>query len=95
MSKLPYTGSYKPGDRVRCLGDNIDGSYEGEEGTVIEVYRQSGGSLAPERNMEVVVWDCDAEGDLDTEEARAVAVASHEDGALYAVTSDDFDFEAA
>lgn len=96
MSELTYTGSYKPGDRIVCTNDNIDGSYAGEEGTVLRTYRQGGGTFAPERNVEVVIFDIDDENDLaGTEDGRKQLLAALEDGDIFAPDSDDFEFEAA
>jgi len=95
MSDLKYTGTYAPGDRVVCTSDDLDGSYEGEEGTVIKVYRQAGGIFAPERNVEIVVWDCDDSDDhASTEAGRELLAKAYEAGDVYASSSDEFSFDA-
>src|ERR1043166_486247 len=91
-----YTGIFKVGDRVVVAVDNNDGSWEGEEGTVIKTYWQKGGLFGGPRNVEIVVPDIDDEDDLaETEEGRAELLRLYEDGDCQTLSSDQgFEFEA-
>lgn len=93
--ELVYTGEYSVGDRVTVTVDNEDGSWVGENGTVIHTYRQKGGVFAPERNVTVVVPDIeDIDGLAESKEGLVALRKKHEDDDGYFLTSDEFEFEA-
>lgn len=93
-----YSGEFSPGDRVVVTEDTIDGSYEGEEGTVVKTYFQKGGTFAPSRNVVLALPDCDRwnyDADVDTVEGREALAALAEDENIFLMSSDDFTFEWA
>ena len=45
------------GDEIICIGDNIDGSWEGAEGTIKSVTWQKGGLMAGDRWIYGIEWD--------------------------------------
>jgi hypothetical protein len=60
---------FRVGDRVVCVDDNIDGSWEGEEGVVVTAEWNSGGMFAGPRWIYGIRWDTDAgrsDEELDT-----------------------------
>lgn len=94
MAELKYTGIFSPGDHVIVTEDPRDGSWEGEECIVILTYRQKGGVFAPERNVEIVVPFGEIEDAAETDEGLAALARQYHDGDLYALSSDEFGFEA-
>jgi hypothetical protein len=95
MSELQYQGGFAVGDRVEIV-EGEDGSWNGDEGTVIHVYRQKGGVFGPTRDVEIVVPDAeDPDGLAETEEGRAKLFKQYEDGDGYFLSSDDFVFDPA
>ena len=91
-----YTGRFAVGDRVVCTGDRLDGSWEGAEGTVIRVYHQKGGMMAPDRNVELVLFDDENDGkfDVQTKEGLAALGAQYEEsGDPWLASSDEYEFE--
>jgi hypothetical protein len=51
---------YAVGDSVRCVGDNIDGSWEGAEGTIKSVEWNDGDLFAGPRWIYTIEWDDEA-----------------------------------
>jgi len=57
------------GDEIVCVGDNIDGSWDGAEGTIKSVSYNEGGIFAGPRWIYSIAWDEDPDRDeeeLDT-----------------------------
>jgi hypothetical protein len=62
MSNRPDP-EYAVGDEIICVGDDIDGSWEGAEGTIKKVEWNDGGMFAGPRWIYSIAWDEDPDRD--------------------------------
>lgn len=78
MSDHPEA-EFKVGDAVVCVGDNIDGSWEGEEGVIKSAKWNEGGVFAGPRWVYTILWDAEvgqrSEEELDTSDDFTIELA--------------------